>query len=244
VDQIWEWAEERLRADMANFALVYAGSRYLPHEGKLEVPVQLFETRWRGLGGSKTKAQEVDRGKPKVKEKAGTLEGSLEGAIRMLKATLRRTQEALAEVKGGVLDVKREKQEKNAEALAVDIVCGEVRKKVKYSSKWQKMKRRILQEFHLKWKRWSLFKWEEEHSIWEKLPPPYGALKPERKHKLVVRAQDKDKSVRPGKIGKQERRQAERQALRESRSCRHFGGRQKIRRASQRRDRALNPLQK
>jgi hypothetical protein len=82
---------------------------------------------------------------------------------------------------------------------------------VKYSSKWQKMKRRIMQEFHLKWKRWLLFKWEEEYSLWVKLPPRYGSLKPEGKYKLVVRPQDKDKRIRPGKLRRHERRQAERQ---------------------------------
>jgi hypothetical protein len=170
------------------------------------VPVQLFEIRWRGFGCARTKVQQTV--KLKSTEKAGTPTGRLEKVISMLKASLRKTHDVLAEVKGGYLDKKREKQEKKAEALAVDFQCGEIRKRVKYSSNWQKMKTRIMQEFHLKWKRWVLFKYEAEHSIWEKLPPPYGSLKPEGMYKIVIHSQDRNKKARPGKIKRRERRQA------------------------------------
>jgi hypothetical protein len=195
VKQIWEWAEERLSADRSNFALVYSGHKYLPQEGKLETPVQLFEIRWRGVGGARTKIQQ------------GQEEDVVEDlviAVRMMKAAMRKTQKALSKAKGGVLDKKRAKQEKKAETLAVDIQCDEVRLKVKYSSKWQKMKRRIKQVFHLKWKRWVLFKWIEERSEWEKLPPPYGALEPNGSYKLVIRSQDVGKKARPGKLRRKE----------------------------------------
>jgi hypothetical protein len=118
----------------------------------------------------------------------------------LIKATLRKTQEASFEVKGNVIDAKRKKQAEKAEALAVDIQCGEVRKKVKYSKKWQKMKRRIKQEFHLKWKRWILLKWTAKQSSWEKLPRPYGALEPEGTYRLVIHAQDRNRKSGPGKI--------------------------------------------
>jgi hypothetical protein len=50
VTKIWEEAERRLGASRANFSLVRSGSRYLPPEGFLESPEQLFEIRWQGRG--------------------------------------------------------------------------------------------------------------------------------------------------------------------------------------------------
>jgi hypothetical protein len=194
-----------LKADRANFALVYAGSGYLPQDGKLDAPVQLLEIRWRGFGGIKGERQKPDQGKPK--QKTGDLVRKLEGAIRQIKSTLRNVQEVLSDAKGGMLDVKRKKQEAKAEQQAVDIQCGEIRKQVKYSKKWQKMKRSIRQEFHLKWKRWVFFKWNAESSKWEKLPPPNGALDPDGKYRLVIRPQDEGKRARPGKLRRRERRQ-------------------------------------
>jgi hypothetical protein len=51
VTKIWEEAERRLGASRANFSLVRSGSRYLPRDGTLESPEQLFEIRWQGRGG-------------------------------------------------------------------------------------------------------------------------------------------------------------------------------------------------
>jgi hypothetical protein len=52
VAKIWEEAERRLGASRANFSLVRSGSRYVPPDGILDPPEQLFEIRWRGRGGS------------------------------------------------------------------------------------------------------------------------------------------------------------------------------------------------
>jgi hypothetical protein len=50
VAKIWEEAERRLGASRANFSLVRSGSHYLPPDGFLERPEQLFEIRWQGRG--------------------------------------------------------------------------------------------------------------------------------------------------------------------------------------------------
>jgi hypothetical protein len=52
VTKIWEEAERRLGASRANFSLVRSGSRYLPPDGFLDSPEQLFEIRWQGRGGA------------------------------------------------------------------------------------------------------------------------------------------------------------------------------------------------
>jgi hypothetical protein len=121
VGQIWRWAEERLRADRRNFSLVHAGHKYLPHEGRLDTPAQLFEIRWRGLGGGKTAQQSPEQDRSQEKQEKGDRVRNLERAIRLIKSTLRTIQETLSDVKGGMLDQKREKQEANAEQQAVDI---------------------------------------------------------------------------------------------------------------------------
>jgi hypothetical protein len=51
VSEIWNEAERRLKTDRSNFSLVYEGSHYLPREGILPKPTQLFEIRWQGRGG-------------------------------------------------------------------------------------------------------------------------------------------------------------------------------------------------
>jgi hypothetical protein len=52
VTKIWEEAERRLGTSRRNFSLVRSGSRYLPPDGVLESPEQLFEIRWQGRGGT------------------------------------------------------------------------------------------------------------------------------------------------------------------------------------------------
>jgi hypothetical protein len=66
VEQIWRWAEERLRADRANFTLVFVGCKYLPQEGKLDAPAQLFEIRWRGFGGDNGDRPTSDQGETQM----------------------------------------------------------------------------------------------------------------------------------------------------------------------------------
>jgi hypothetical protein len=52
IPEIWKKAEQRLGTRRANLSLVYSKSRYLPDEGILDPPEQLFEIRWRGNGGN------------------------------------------------------------------------------------------------------------------------------------------------------------------------------------------------
>jgi hypothetical protein len=50
VAKIWEEPERPLGTRGSNFSLVRSGSRYLPSDGLLDCPEQLFEVRWRGRG--------------------------------------------------------------------------------------------------------------------------------------------------------------------------------------------------
>jgi hypothetical protein len=52
IEKIWEDAERRLGACRSHFSLVRSGSRYVPTEGQLDDPEQLFEIRWRGRVGN------------------------------------------------------------------------------------------------------------------------------------------------------------------------------------------------
>jgi hypothetical protein len=127
----------------------------------------------------------------------------------MAKAVLKRLQKALGTIKGGFTGPKHRRNEEQAVRLSVDVQCGEKRIQVKFSKKWQKMKRRIMREFGLKWKRWALF--VRDGPDWVKLQPPYGSLTPGSSYRLVIRTADQSKRPRPGISRRRERRQAERE---------------------------------
>jgi hypothetical protein len=105
-------------------------------------------------------------------------QSNIEDGIRMAKAMCKKLQVALSKIKGGFSGPKHKRNEEKAAKLAIDVQCGDKGIQVKYSKRWQKMKRRIMREFQLKWKRWALFIRDEETSNWVKLQPPYGPLTP------------------------------------------------------------------
>jgi hypothetical protein len=173
VAEIWEEAERRLETDKPRFAPVL-NSRYLPHEGSLPEQRQLFEVRWQGRGGAK-KMEHIER---TDRLDAQTTVGS---GSRLAKSLLKKVQRAMVAIKGGFSGPKHKRNEEKAVKLSIDIQCEDRRIQVKYSKELQKMKKRIMQEFHLKWKRWALFVRDEETSEWVKLhlhmgPWPRGYL--------------------------------------------------------------------
>jgi hypothetical protein len=121
-----------------------------------------------------------------------------ESAIRCTKASLKKMQEGLAAAKEGFTGRKHKRHEEEALSFAIDVQCGEKRTAVKYSKKWQKMRRRIIQEFDLKWRKWALFQRNPETSEWDKLSLPHGSLTPEASYRVVLRPKNRDKKPRPG----------------------------------------------
>jgi hypothetical protein len=128
----------------------------------------------------------------------GSSHPRIKSAIRLGKSSMRKMQEALPEVKGGHTGQKHKHHEEESVRPAIDIQCENRRIRVKYSKKWQKMKRRIMQEFHLKWKRWAPLKRNVDTSEWVRLQPPYGALVSEASYRLVIRPRDQNKMARSG----------------------------------------------
>jgi hypothetical protein len=118
----------------------------------------------------------------------------------------------LAAAKGGFTGRKHKKHAEEATSLAIDVQCGEKRVAINYSKKWQKMRRRIIQEFHLKWRKWAFYQRDPKTSEWVKLTLPHGVLDSEASYRVVIRPQDINKKPRPGIGRRLERRRMERES--------------------------------
>jgi hypothetical protein len=125
---------------------------------------------------------------------------------------LKKLQKGLAAAKGDFAARKHRHHEEEAMSLAIDVQCDEERASIRYSKKWQKMRRQIIQGFRLKWKKWALFQWAPKSSEWVKLSLPHGALDPKASYRVVIRPQDRNKRARPGIGRRLERRRAERES--------------------------------
>jgi hypothetical protein len=191
--------------DRSFFSLVTSWCRYLPESGFLPKPTQSFEIRRQGRGGIKTvgNLRKTDQ---------QIAQANVEEGIRMARSMFKKLHDALAKIKDGFAGPKHKHNDKKAIRLSIDVECEDKRIQVKYSKRWQKMKRRPIREFRLKWKGWALFIRNEETSDWVKLQPPYESLTRGASYRVVARPAARDKRPRPGRGRRWERRHEEEKA--------------------------------